>query len=38
MFSKKETVQKVELSPNVKSLQQEMDILKTMYKKQEKNW
>lgn len=33
IFFKKETVQKVKLSPDIKSLQQEMSILKTMYKK-----
>ena len=37
IFFKKETVQKVKLSPDIKSLQQEMSILKTMYKKVRKS-
>lgn len=36
IFSKKETVCKVESSPNVESLHY-INILKTMYKKQEKS-
>jgi len=36
LFTKQEATRKVELSPDLKSLQMDMNILKTMYEKQEK--
>jgi len=36
LFTKQEATKKVELSPNLESLQMDMNILKTMYEKQEK--
>jgi len=36
LFIKQEATKKVELSPNLESLQIDMNILKTMYEKQEK--
>jgi len=36
LFTKQEAMRKVELSPDLESLQMDMNILKTMYKKQEK--
>ena len=35
-FTRAEAMQKVELSPDIESLQMDMNVLKTMYKKQEK--
>jgi len=35
-FTRAEATQKVELSPDIKSLQMDMNVLKTMYEKQEK--
>jgi len=36
LFIKQEMTRKVELSPDLESLQMDMNVLKTMYKKQEK--
>jgi len=36
LFTKQETTRKVELSPDLESLQMDMNVLKTMYEKQEK--
>lgn len=38
MFFKEKTVQKVELFFDMDYLQQEMNVLKTMYEKQEKDY
>jgi len=35
-FTRAEATRKVELPPDIKSLQMDMNVLKTMYKKQEK--
>ena len=36
LFTKQEAMRKVELSPDLESLQIDMNVLKTMYEKQEK--
>jgi len=36
LFIKQETTRKVELSPDLESLQMDMNVLKTIYEKQEK--